>query len=103
MLPYIDHVAAHFRATSGARPRPHLTCADGFSLSIQGNQYAYCTPRHDGDEFDAVEVGFPSAAPELIGQYAEEPDRPTKTVYGYVPTLLVNQLIDLHGGPARVK
>jgi hypothetical protein len=47
-----------------------------------------------------VEVGFPSAVPELILSHAEDADRPTETVYGYVPINLVEELIDLHGGIA---
>lgn len=31
-------------------------------------------------------------------QYAEDEDRPTATVYGYVPVSVVEALIDKHGG-----
>ena len=77
-----------------------ITCADGFSLSVQATHAAYCSPRNNTGPWYEVEVGFPSAAPELILSYAEEKDKPTETVYVYVPIELVEQLIELHGGMA---
>ena len=76
-----------------------ITCADGFSLSVQATHGAYCRPRNNFGPWYEVEVGFPSAKPELIFQFAEKPSDPTETVYGYVPIELVQNLIDLHGGP----
>lgn len=75
-----------------------ITCADGFSLSVQANQGAYCSPRNNRGPWYEVEVGFPSSKPELIMDRAEDPDQPTKTVYPYTPIELVEQLIELHGG-----
>ena len=75
-----------------------ITCNDGFSLSVQASWGAYCVPRTNIGPWDQVEVGFPSDKPELIMEYAEDPDRPTDTVYGYVPVHLVERLIELHGG-----
>ena len=75
-----------------------ITCADGFSLSVQATQAAYCSPRRNEGPWHQVEVGFPSAAPEFIAHKAENPDKLTETVYGYVDIALVEQLIDLHGG-----
>jgi hypothetical protein len=34
-------------------------------------------------------------------EYAEDPDNPTNTVYGFVPIELVEQLIENHGGIKR--
>jgi hypothetical protein len=76
-----------------------IVCADGFSLSVQATHGAYCSPRQNLGPWSAVEVGFPSAAPELIMEYAEQPEIPTETVYGYVPIELVERLIAMHGGP----
>lgn len=76
-----------------------IVCADGFSLSVQTTHGAYCQPRENLGPWWAVEVGFPSAEPELIMEYAEQPEKPTDTVYGYVPIELVEELIQLHGGP----
>ncbi len=76
-----------------------ITCVDGFSLSVQATHGAYCAPRQNIGPWWEVEVGYPSAPPELIAHRAEDPDRPTDTVYGYVDIELVEQLIALHGGP----
>lgn len=79
--------------------RPPVKCKDGFSISVQASKGHYCLPSVDGDViYDAVELGFPNAEEELIAEYAEDPDEPTNTVYGYVPVEIVNQLIEKHGG-----
>lgn len=89
------------------KTRPHIICKDGFSVSVQaglfGSWYDTISVYHGlsgvgGVSFDAVELGFPSEADELILEYAEEPERPTKTVYGYVPIDVVEALITKHGG-----
>ena len=88
-------------------PHPRITCRDGFTLSVQAGRWTYCEPHglpdeDDGGEFDgpwtAVEVGYPSEREELLMEYADRPDRPTHTVYGYVPVELVQQVILKHGG-----
>lgn len=76
-----------------------IVCKDGFSLSVQASHGAYCSPRENLGPWYELEVGFPSAEPEVIMEYAEQPEKPTDTVYGYVPVELVQELIDLHGGP----
>lgn len=82
------------------KPRPRVYCKDGFSISIQANCHAYCTPRvNDLVEYEKVELGFPNKIDELIEPYSEDPGR-TGTVYGYVPVELVEQLLELHGGIA---
>lgn len=77
---------------------PKIFCCDGFSMSIQASQNHYCSPREDEGPYTAVEVGYPSEKEEKLMEYAENPSRPTDTVYGYVPVQLVNQIIDDHGG-----
>lgn len=79
--------------------RPRVQCADGFTISVQANSYAYCKPRIDeADEYSEVELGFPNEEDSLILDYAEDPYVPTETVYGFVPVELVNELIEKHGG-----
>ncbi len=81
--------------------RRRTKCADGFTLSIQASETHYCSPRENEGPWTAVEVGYPSERPEPWGvwvEYAEDPEIPTGTVYGWVPVALVRQLIDLHGG-----
>ena len=76
-----------------------VKCADGFSMSVQARSGSYCTPRIDNAErYTAVEVGYPSHAEPLLLQFADEPDRPTDTVYGYVPSQTVALVIAKHGG-----
>ena len=80
----------------GGRPRVH--CADGFSVSVQASQFHYCRPRIDNaDKYEAVELEYPSAADDLITDYAEDCAY-TDTVYGYVPVEIVDKLIEKHGG-----
>ena len=74
-------------------------CKDGFSVSIQAHDGAYCTPRiDDAPSYTEVELGFPSHKDELIMRYAESPKNPTETVYGYVPAIEVYWLLTKHGG-----
>ena len=75
-----------------------IECEDGFSLSVQASHGAYCSPRTNLGPWDQVEVGFPSDVPTEIMNYAEQPENPTETVYGYVPIELVDALIAAHGG-----
>jgi hypothetical protein len=82
--------------------RDRVMCEDGYSVSIQGGTaFHYCEPRKHANEYAKVELGFPSAADELIMPYAESEDDPTGSVYGYVPIEIVERLIELHGGIAR--
>jgi len=78
-----------------------IVCADGFSISVQANEYAYSHPRDNLGPYCAVECGFPSSVPELIMGYCEDAEKPTDTVYGYVPIELVEELLQLHGGIAN--
>ena len=86
-------------------PRIHL--ADGASLSVQANQYAYCSPRIDGlpkwQDYRQVEVGFiyskgeeQMTPPESWKNYSDGSF--PSTVYGYVPVSLVEAFIAEHGG-----
>jgi hypothetical protein len=76
-----------------------VVCADGFTLSVQANENAYCSPRiNDATLYVEVEVGFPSGKEELIMPWAEDPEEPTETVYGYVPVSVVTNVLAKHGG-----
>ena len=46
----------------------------------------------------SVEIGFPSEKEELLMEYAEDQDRPTRTVYANVPHQVVHEVIMKHGG-----
>lgn len=78
--------------------RPHVLCADGYKVSIQAGICMYSCPRANVMEYTEVELGFPNMPDDLIMEYAEDPDDPTNTVYGYVPVKVVQRLMDKHGG-----
>ena len=81
--------------------RPRIACKDGLTLSVQASHGHYCLPREDGKQYyTEVEVGYPSMAIEELLSYAEDVDNPTDTVYAYVPTKVVEFVINKHGGIA---
>ena len=76
-----------------------VICADGFMMSVQANENAYCSPRVNAATlYIEVEVVFPSDREELIMDWAENRAQPTETVYGYVPVSVVTNVIAKHGG-----
>ena len=88
------------------RLHPLVVCADGFSMSVQANGGAYCSPRvENAERYDTVEIGFPSESEHLILKYMEggydedgpEPD-PTQSVYPNVPVSIVSLVLAKHGG-----
>lgn len=79
--------------------RKKIVCQDGFTMSVQASSTHYSYPRVDFAPYHSeYEVGYPSEAEELLSLYAENPERPTDTVYGYVPDDVINQVIEKHGG-----
>lgn len=68
-------------------------CNDGFNVSVVWGYGTYSDP-------DSYELGFPSSGDSLITPYAEDPENLTGTVYGYVPSEIVQQLFEKHGGLA---
>ena len=88
-----------FFNTAGTDRNRQVVCADGFTMSVQAHQGAYCTPRISGaHKYTHVEVGFPSEREDLLIEFAEEPERPTQTVYGWVPVQTVTNVLAKHGG-----
>ena len=79
-------------------PARAIICADGFKVSVQAGYGVYCSPRDNVGDWDKFELGFPSEEDDLIQEYAEEPNYPTETVYGYVPMSVVVALLEKHGG-----
>jgi hypothetical protein len=76
-----------------------VVCFDGFSMSVQASATNYCSPReNDAERYDTVEVGYPSQEEPMLMRWAEMPDSPTETVYGYVPVEQVTIVIAKHGG-----
>lgn len=79
---------------------PRVYCNDGYNVSIQANSFAYCEPRIDDSPmgYTKVELGFPSSIDDEFKPYAEDEGDWTNTVYAYVPTDIVNKVIERHGG-----
>ena len=74
-------------------------CKDGFSMSVQASDGAYCNPSTNTAEVNTeVEVGYPNRMEPLLEQYCEDPSRPCDTVYSYVPATVVSLIITKHGG-----
>ena len=81
------------------RLNQQVVCADGFSMSVQANDGAYCSPRiNNAISYEEVEVGFPSSVEPLLMDWCEDKEDPTGTVYGYVPAQVVTNVIAKHGG-----
>jgi len=76
-----------------------IVCKDGFIMSVQGHEGAYCSPRIDNAiKYTTVEVGFPSHPEPLLLKWADNEDKPTDTVYGYVPVDTIVLVCAKHGG-----
>ena len=83
----------------GMKMNKNVVCKDGFTMSVQAGETQYCHPRETGaDRYTEVEIGFPNMPEDLLLEYAENGDRPTETVYPYVPVSLVTLVIAKHGG-----
>lgn len=75
-----------------------VRCADGFHMSVQAGPTAYSEPRDTIGPYKTVEIGFPSQSEDLLLPYAENPEQPTDSVYGWVPKSVVTAVIVKHGG-----
>jgi hypothetical protein len=86
---------------------PAIKCKDGFTMSVQANDSAYCTPREDYPSipYTHVECGYPSSKPvtKEMCEYAElcSTEDYCETVYPYVPIEIVQVELDAHGGIAK--
>lgn len=78
--------------------RPQIICKDGFKMSVQGSKGHYCRPRIMSDLYSHMEIGFPSVKEDALMKYAESPEAPTGTVYGYVPVETIEFVIEKRGG-----
>ena len=80
---------------------PKLYCKDGFNMSVQASRIHYSSPKEDDPGeggYESVEVGYPSKIEKLLMPYIESPEKPTDTVYPYVPVETVVKVIEKHGG-----
>lgn len=95
----LEFMKATFDSENEYVIRQPIVCKDGFTVSVQGGtSLHYCIPCCHKNEYNKVELGYPSMVDSLILEYAEDNTRPTGTVYGYVPIEVVEKLIQKHGG-----
>ena len=80
-----------------------IVCADDLRMSVQASRTHYCSPREDEGPWSEVEVGFPSQRVEELMPYAEDADKPTETVYAWVPIEVVEAVIAAHGGSEQLE
>ena len=89
----------HHCADKIVNTRTRILCKDGFEMSVQAAASVYCAPRFtNATAYTSVEVGFPTEEEPLLMAYAESPHNPTGTVYGWVPSHLILDVIAKHGG-----
>jgi len=81
---------------------PPIECTDGLIFSMQADKYAYCTPRSNYGPYAEVEIGFPIDKVQEFMPYAEDPEYPINTVYGYVPVEIVEMVVDKHNKERRL-
>ena len=80
---------------------PGVVCKDGFTMSVQASGVHHCSPKRilKNGKYSSFEIGFPSAKESLIMGWIDDDNAdPTQTVYGYVPTEVIDAVIEKHGG-----
>jgi hypothetical protein len=74
---------------------------NGGSISIQASHTHYCEPRDNEGPYSEVEVAYPTKGtkyPKSLLDYSDTPDEP---VFAYVPSDIVEQIIEMNGGVKR--
>lgn len=90
------------RYTGRARWRsaifPHVICADGFEMSVQGHCGAYSRPQDDfAEHYSHVEIMAHEHIPEFDDASCDT-CRPEYWLWRYVPVDIVCKVIEKHGG-----
>ncbi len=75
-------------------PAPHITCADGTTMSVQASEFHYSTPCENVGPYTAVEVYFCG----IVEAWSEYGDGDGDEPYTYLPIELVADEIDRRGG-----
>jgi len=80
--------------------RPPVVLGDGTTISIQASEVHYSTPRENNRRvYLSWELGFPSREIPEILKYMEGLNHdPTDSVYPFVPTRVILELIRSTGG-----
>jgi hypothetical protein len=97
---YLD---ANYKGRHGRQMTGEVICKSGLRMSVQAGDYHYCTPRENSpvksySHYTHFEVGFPTKRVEALMEYIEDADRPTDTVYAYVPREVIESVIEDNGG-----
>lgn len=79
---------------------PAIVCKDGLILSVQASRSHFCFPKRDFGPYTHVEVGYPSRRVDELIPWAEDPNN--SGIYLKVPTRVVEQIIEDHGGFAGI-
>ena len=80
---------------------PYVICKDDFTFSAQASYTHYSKPKGLANEYEEIEIGFPSYNDPIIAKYREDygcDETFSSAVYGYVPVKVVDRLIAAHGG-----
>lgn len=81
---------------------PRIFCKDGFNISVQVNSSNYCGSENGvrtfGLDWKLVEWGFPSEPIDGDKFNAEDKNKTTESVGGYVEIGLLDELCTEHGG-----
>ena len=80
---------------------PYVVCKDDFTFSAQASETHYSNPKGLANEYEEIEIGFPSYNDSIIAKYREDygcEETFSSAVYGYVPVKVVDKLIAAHGG-----
>jgi len=91
-------------------PRHVVLCEDGYEFSVATGLSAYCVPRNNIGPYTHVEIGFPPTRPEPwegVWEHFRNTDevggeRAPNDIYCQVPVHIVETLIQLHGGEAKL-
>lgn len=78
--------------------RKLFTCSNGLTFSLQTTEMNYCSPRSDIGPWSKVEIGFPNREVEKLMPFADDKNRPTETIYGWVPMNIIMEIITDNGG-----
>lgn len=92
-----EYLKITFNPEDKYQVRKRIICNDGFSMSVQGGtQFHYCEPRAKVNQYECVEIGYPSEKEILIMAYSEDSD--WQSVYPMVPIGVVERVVEKHNG-----
>jgi len=83
--------------------RYRIELGNGIVMSVQASWGHYCSPRQDMLlSYNEWEIGYPSKVLDTLLPFAENPTMPLSTVYGWVPTNIILDIINENGGTVKI-